>query len=242
MGNVHIVVVDDEAEIREMLRDYLTANGFAVSTAASGAELRAILAERPAHLVTLDLRMPGEDGLTLARYLREQGAIGIIMVTASAGIVDRVVGLELGADDYIAKPFDPRELLARIRTVLRRMSASSGPKDAATPMAAHEIRMGRCMLNLQSAKLYALSGEEIELTAMEFDLLKAFAERPNRALSRDQLLDLAHNREMDAFDRSIDIRIMRLRRKIEEDPDHPRTLKTVRGIGYMFATGDRSGR
>jgi two-component system phosphate regulon response regulator OmpR len=240
MGDIHIVVVDDEAEIREMIRDYLTANGFAVSTAASGAEMRAILAERPAHLVTLDLRMPGEDGLALARYLREQGQVGIIMVTASAGIVDRVVGLELGADDYIAKPFDPRELLARIRTVLRRMSA--GAKETAAPaasMAGHEIRMGRCMLNLQAARLYTLAGEEVELTAMEFDLLKAFAERPNRALSRDQLLDLAHNREMDAFDRSIDIRIMRLRRKIEEDPDHPRTLKTVRGLGYMFVTGDK---
>ncbi|CAN5463248.1 response regulator [soil metagenome] len=236
MSDVHIVTVDDEPDVREMIRDYLTGNGFAVSAAANGEEMRRILSERPAHLVILDLRMPGEDGFSLMRYLRSQGPVGIIMVTASAEVIDRVVGLELGADDYIAKPFDPRELLARIRSVLRRIEQNS--KDHAVPAAmGHEVRMGRCMLNLESGKLYTLAGEEVTLTAMEFDLLKAFAERPNRVLSRDQLLDLAHNRDMDAFDRSIDIRIMRLRRKIEDDPEKPRTLKTVRGLGYIFATG-----
>jgi DNA-binding response OmpR family regulator len=237
MGDVHIVVVDDEPEVREMIRDYLAGNGYAVSAVAGGAEMRRVLAERPAHLVLLDLRMPGEDGLSLARYLRDQGQVGIIMLTASAEIVDRVVGLELGADDYIAKPFDPRELLARIRSVLRRMQFMSSDRTPPSAMA-HEIRMGRCMFNLQSGRLFTLVGEDVPLTSMELELLKAFASRPNRVLSRDQLLDLAHNKDMEAFDRSIDIRIMRLRRKIEENPDKPQVLKTIRGLGYMFATGE----
>jgi two-component system phosphate regulon response regulator OmpR len=195
--------------------------------------MRDILKERPAHLVILDLRMPGEDGLSIARQLRAQGPIGIIMLTASAETVDRVVGLEMGADDYVAKPFDPRELLARVRSVLRRMTMQA-PAQAAAGVMGREIRMGRCMFNLDSGKLYSLTGEDLPLTAMEFDLLKAFAERPNRILTRDQLLDLAHNREMEAFDRSIDIRIMRLRRKLEENPGKPKVLKTIRGQGYMF--------
>jgi DNA-binding response OmpR family regulator len=241
MGDVHILVVDDELEVREMIRDYLAGNGYAVSAVAGGAEMRRVLSERPANLVILDLRMPGEDGLSLARYLREQGQIGIIMVTASTEVVDRVVGLELGADDYISKPFDPRELLARVRSVLRRMELMSGDHKPVAGMA-HEIRMGRCMFNLQSGRLYTLVGEDVPLTSMEFELLKALASRPNRVLSRDQLLDLAHNKEMEAFDRSIDIRIMRIRRKIEENPDKPQVLKTIRGLGYMFVTAEvRSG-
>ena len=241
MGDVHILVVDDELEVREMIRDYLAGNGYAVSAVAGGAEMRRVLSERPANLVILDLRMPGEDGLSLARYLREQGQIGIIMVTASTEVVDRVVGLELGADDYISKPFDPRELLARVRSVLRRTELMSGDPKPVAAMA-HEIRMGRCMFNLQSGRLYTLVGEDVPLTSMEFELLKALASRPNRVLSRDQLLDLAHNKEMEAFDRSIDIRIMRIRRKIEENPDKPQVLKTIRGLGYMFVTAEvRSG-
>jgi two-component system phosphate regulon response regulator OmpR len=241
MGDVHILVVDDELEVREMIRDYLAGNGYAVSAVAGGAEMRRVLSERPANLVILDLRMPGEDGLSLARYLREQGQIGIIMVTASTEVVDRVVGLELGADDYISKPFDPRELLARVRSVLRRMELMTGDHKPVAAMA-HEIRMGRCMFNLQSGRLYTLVGEDVPLTSMEFELLKALASRPNRVLSRDQLLDLAHNKEMEAFDRSIDIRIMRIRRKIEENPDKPQVLKTIRGLGYMFVTAEvRSG-
>jgi two-component system phosphate regulon response regulator OmpR len=241
MGDVHILVVDDELEVREMIRDYLAGNGYAVSAVAGGAEMRRVLSERPANLVILDLRMPGEDGLSLARYLREQGQIGIIMVTASTEVVDRVVGLELGADDYISKPFDPRELLARVRSVLRRTELMSGDHKPVAAMA-HEIRMGRCMFNLQSGRLYTLVGEDVPLTSMEFELLKALASRPNRVLSRDQLLDLAHNKEMEAFDRSIDIRIMRIRRKIEENPDKPQVLKTIRGLGYMFVTAEvRSG-
>lgn len=235
MGNEHIVVVDDEEGVREFVSEYLTAQGFAVSTAANGVEMRAILSERPAHLALLDLRMPGEDGLSLARYLRQQGGIGIIMVTASAETIDRVVGLEMGADDYVVKPFDPRELLARVRSVLRRIAEK--PAEAKpTGAMAHEIRMGKCMFNLDTGKLYTLGGEEVPLTAMELDLLRTFADRPNRTLSRDQLLDFAHHRDMEAFDRSIDIRMMRLRRKIEEDAERPQVLKTVRGLGYVFVT------
>ncbi|WP_181706147.1 response regulator [Chthonobacter rhizosphaerae] len=229
---VHVLVVDDETEVRELVRDYLVRHGFAVTAAESGAAMRAVLAVRPVHVVILDLKMPGEDGLSLARYLRQSGAIGIIMLTASAETVDRIVGLELGADDYMAKPFDPRELLARVRSLVRRLA----PADGATPQArhGHEVRFGRFTLNLEAQRLYSLAGEEVPLTAMEFDLLKAFAERPNRVLSRDQLLTLAHNRDAEAFDRSIDIRIMRLRKKIEDNPDKPRVIRTVRGAGYLF--------
>jgi DNA-binding response OmpR family regulator len=240
MGPEHIVVVDDEPEVRELVRDYLVSQGFAVSTAESGSELREILKVRPAHLVILDLRMPGEDGLSVARHLRSQGPIGIIMLTASVETVDRVIGLEMGADDYVSKPFDPRELLARVRSVLRRMKMQA-PAQAVDGVMGREVRMGRCMFNLDSGKLYSLSGEDLPLTAMEFDLLKAFAERPNRILTRDQLLDLAHNREMEAFDRSIDIRIMRLRRKLEENPEKPKVLKTIRGQGYMFIPAGSGG-
>ena len=233
MGHEHILVVDDEPGVREFVSEYLTGQGYAVSTAANGAEMREVLKERPAHLALLDLRMPGEDGLSLARYLRAQGNIGIIMVTASAEVIDRVVGLEMGADDYVVKPFDPRELLARVRSVLRRMGEKGGEAKPEGAMG-HEVRMGTCMFNQETGKLFTLSGEEVPLTAMELDLLRAFAARPNRTLSRDQLLDLAHNREMEAFDRSIDIRIMRLRRKLEADPEKPQVLKTVRGHGYVF--------
>jgi len=241
MGDEHIVVVDDEPEVRAMIRDYLTGQGYAVSTADGGVQMRAILADRPAHLAILDIRMPGEDGLSLARYLRNQGPIGIIMVTASTEVIDRVVGLEMGADDYLAKPFDPRELLARVRSVLRRVQQSAADKEQSPATLGHEVRMGRCMFNIESGRLYSITGEDVPLTAMEYDLLKAFADRPNRILTRDQLLDLAHNKDMEAFDRSIDIRIMRLRRKLEDDPEHPQVLKTIRGQGYMFVTADRAG-
>ena len=181
MADVHIVTVDDEPDVRDMIRDYLTGNGYAVSAAASGEEMRRILSERPAHLVILDLRMPGEDGFSLMRYLRDQGPVGIIMVTASAESIDRVVGLELGADDYIAKPFDPRELLARVGACCAG-SSRTRPTKPRPPRWAMKSAWARCMLNLESGKLYTLAGEDVPLTAMEFDLLKAFAERPNRVL------------------------------------------------------------
>ena len=231
----HIIVVDDEPEIRSMLADYLGHSGFAVGMAEDGVELRRILEARSADLVILDLNMPGEDGLSLARWLRAHTQVGIVMLTAAGEMVDRIVGLEMGADDYIAKPVDMRELLARVRAVLRRLparAAEPAPGEAA-PMT-RKIRFGGCRLDLDAHKLYDADGEEVPITSMEFDLLKAFALHPNRVLSRDQLLDLAHNKDWEPFDRSIDIRIARLRRKIETDPAKPQVVKTVRGAGYIF--------
>jgi len=231
----HIIVVDDEPEICEMLSDYLGHAGFAVSTAEDGAAMRRVLEERPADLVILDINMPGEDGLSLARYLRANVKVGIVMLTAAGEVVDRIVGLEMGADDYLAKPVDLRELLARIRAVLRRVPAETAAAGGAQPAAAtHQVRFGACKLDLDAHKLFDPEGEEVPITSMEFDLLKAFADHPNRVLSRDQLLDLAHNKDWEPFDRSIDIRIARLRRKIEADPAKPQVIKTVRGAGYIF--------
>jgi two-component system phosphate regulon response regulator OmpR len=230
-GAAHIVVVDDEADLRDAVGDYLRGQGFVVSAADGGAALRKILAERSVDLVILDVRMPGEDGISIARDLRSRGPIAILMLTANRDIVDRVIGLEVGADDYLPKPFDLRELLARVRAVLRR---AARPEPAAIADSGHEIRFGRCILNLDSRMLYGTDGSPVAITAMEFDLLRAFAERPNRVLTRDQLLDLAHASDGVPFDRSIDTRIARIRRKIEPDPAEPSTLKTVRGAGYMF--------
>lgn len=229
-GPAHIAVVDDEADLREAVQEYLIDHGYAVSSVDGGGELRALMRERPVDLVILDINMPEEDGLSIARYLRALGPVGIIMLTANRDTVDRVVGLEIGADDYVPKPFELRELLARVRAVLRR---AAKPQASAATMG-HEIRFGRCMLNLESRRLFDLDGAEVPITAMEFDLLRTFAEHPNRVLTRDQLLDLAHHMEMTPFDRSIDMRIGRLRRKVESDPKLPSTLKTVRGAGYVF--------
>jgi two-component system phosphate regulon response regulator OmpR len=237
---LHVVVVDDEAEIRDLVRDYLSRHEFVVSAASGGTELRAIMAERPVHVAILDLAMPGEDGLSLARDLRQAGDLGIVMLTASTDRIDRIVGLELGADDFVQKPFDPRELLARLRALVRRMAVAAKGGDLAGTVG-REVRFGRCVLNLDARRLYDITGAEVAITAMEFDLLSAFAERPNRVLSRDQLLSLAHNRDSEAFDRSIDIRIMRLRKKIEDHPDKPAVLKTVRGSGYLFDPTGRAG-
>ncbi len=225
-----ILVVDDDDDVRSTVAEYLLRNGFAVTECDGGDALRCAMAARPIDLAVLDINMPGDDGLTLAREIRSCGEAGIIMLTAKSDDVDRIVGLEIGADDYLTKPFNPRELLARVRAVLRR--ASRGGEAPATM--GREVQMGKCRLNLDSRKLYEADGREVPLTAMEFDLLKCFAEHPRRVLTRDQLLDLAHNKEMEAFDRSIDTRITRIRRKIERDPAKPECLKTVRGAGYVF--------
>ena len=174
--------------------------------------------------------------MSLARYLRERYDVGIIMVTASGEVIDRIVGLEIGADDYVAKPFDPRELLARVKSVMRRMQARASA-EAPAPTGAPEaqrVRVGRCHLDVDSRRLFDDGGQEVQMTAMEFDLLRVFVGNPNRVLSRDQLLTLTRNREWEPFDRSIDIRIARLRRKIEPDPEHPQAIRTVRSAGYMF--------
>ena len=230
---LRILIVEDDREIRESVADYLSGHGYDCAQAADGKAMRAAIAEAAPELVLLDLRLPGEDGLTLARWLRENHEVAIIMVTAAGEVVDRVVGLEVGADDYLAKPFDLRELLARVKSVLRRggKGEKGGGKAAGETK---KVPIGACMLDLDTHQLTGRDGEEIPLTGMEFDLLRVFAEHPNRVLSRDQLLTLTRNREWEPFDRSIDIRIARLRRKIEADPEKPKTIKTVRGAGYIF--------
>jgi DNA-binding response OmpR family regulator len=231
--NTHIVVVDDEEMIRDTVQEYLIRQGYTVSQADGGPALRALMADRPVDLVVLDINMPGEDGVTIARELRKGGRVGIVMLTANSDQVDKVVGLEVGADDYITKPFDPRELLARIRSVLRRATT----EDTTPASLGREVRVGRCVLNLDSQCLFSAAGDQVPLTAMEFDLLKAFVDNPNRVLTRDRLLDLAHNKESEGLDRSIDTRITRIRRKVELDPATPQALKTVRGAGYIFVPG-----
>ncbi len=238
----NLLIVDDDASVRQMLGEYLAGHGFAVRTAGDGAAMRAELERALPDLVLLDLRLPGEDGLALARFLREHYDLGIVMVTASGDTVDRVVGLEVGADDYVAKPFDPRELLARIKSVLRRMQArapeAAQAAEAATPPGTPKRqRFGRCEVELESRRLFdvAAGGVEVPMTAMEYDLIRVFLANPNRVLSRDQLLQHTRNREWEPFDRSIDIRIGRLRRKVEPDPQgEPRCIRTVRNGGYMF--------
>jgi two-component system phosphate regulon response regulator OmpR len=228
---MRVLIVEDDRQVRETVADYLESQGYQVAQAADGGAMRRALEAGVPELVLLDVRLPGEDGLALARWLRERHDVAIIMVTAAGEVIDRVVGLEVGADDYIGKPFDLRELLARVKSVLRR-SARTGATAAAP--ATRRVRFGPCTLDLDRHQLIGRDGEDVPLTGMEFDLLRAFAEHPNRVLSRDQLLTLTRNREWEPFDRSIDIRIARLRRKIEEDPDRPKTIKTVRGSGYIY--------
>jgi two-component system, OmpR family, response regulator len=189
-------------------------------------------------VVLLDIGLPDEDGLTLARFLRERHDCGIIMVSAADEVVDRVVGLEVGADDYIAKPFDLRELRARLKSVLRRLEAK---EQKPAPADAVRVAVGKCRLDLRSHQLCDGSGREVALTAMEFDLLKALVEHPNQVLSRDQLLTLTRNREWEPFDRSVDILIARLRRKVGDDPDRPGAIRTIRGAGYMFVPSVNTG-
>jgi DNA-binding response OmpR family regulator len=229
-----VLVVDDDHSIREMLSEYLSSQGFKVVLAEDGAAMRSAIEAAAPDLVLLDLKLPHEDGLSLARFLREHYDVGIIMVTGAGGLVDRIVGLEVGADDYVAKPFDPRELLARIKSVLRRMQARpAAPADGGSHKS---VSMGHCRLDLASHQLIGRDGAEIPITSMEFDLLKVFAENPGKALSRDRILTLTKNREWDPYDRSIDIRVARLRRKVESDPENPRVIRTVRGVGYMFVS------
>lgn len=230
----HIVVCDDEPGIREMLREYLGMKGFRVTCVDGGPALRALLDVETADLVLLDVAMPEEDGLSIARYLTANHDVAVVMLTAAGDVIDRIVGLEMGADDYLAKPVDMRELLARIKAVLRR-GVPRGEAGPANDNGPRLVRFGDCELDTEAHRLCAADGTDIPITSMEFDLLRAFAEHPNRVLSRDQLLDLAHNRGWEPFDRSIDIRIARLRRKVETDPAKPQIIKTVRGAGYMFS-------
>ena len=235
--NGRILIVEDDTSVREMLAEYLGTHGYEVAQADRGTVMREAVEKALPDVVLLDVNLPGEDGFTLARFLRERYDVGIIMVTGSADVADRVAGLEIGADDYVVKPFDLRELRARVKSVIRRMQARPSTTPAAeapTAVASSRVRVGMCLLDLASHQLFVADGSEMPLTGMEFDLLKVFLERPNQVLNRDQLLTLTRNREWEPFDRSIDIRIARVRRKIENDPEHPQAIRTVRGTGYMY--------
>ena len=226
----HIVIVDDQPEICELVYNYLTGEGYRVSTANDGASMRRILQQYEVDLVLLDIMLPGDDGLSLARQLRAQSDIGIIILTGRGETVDRIIGLEMGADDYLPKPFHLRELLARVKSVLRRASARGEPSKPAPQSAV----FNGWRLDLTSRELTAPSGQEVRLTTGEFDLLAAFVGNANQVLSRDRLLDLARNRASGPFDRTIDVQVGRLRKKLEDDPQNPSLIKTVRGSGYIF--------
>jgi DNA-binding response OmpR family regulator len=236
METKQILVVDDDAGLRELLQEYLTAQGYQVSAVADGVAMEAYLAGHTVNLVILDLMLPGEDGLSLARKLRAQGDLPIIMLSARGEDVDRIIGLEVGADDYLAKPFNPRELLARTRALLRRNEKSS----TAIEMAKSDPhRFGSFSLNMDARDLQQ-NGVTVPLTAGEFNLLRIFAEHPNRVLSRDGIMDMLKGYERSPFDRSIDVRVTRLRRKIEADPNSPSHIRTVWGEGYLFVPGPNS--
>jgi two-component system, OmpR family, response regulator len=231
----YIIVVDDEAPTREMIGEYLGMQGFEVAVCDGGRSLRQAIEVRTPDLIVLDLNMPEEDGLSIVRDLKQRTRVAVIMLTATASAVDRIVGLELGADDYLAKPCELRELLARIRAVLRRSPGADPDARAAKPAL---VQFGTKWLNMEAQTLRDADGNEHQLTGSEFSLLKVFAENPKKVLSRERLLELANARDAEAFDRAIDIRIMRIRRKIEPDPTHPRVIRTVRGGGYVFSPGD----
>lgn len=235
---VRVLVVDDDPAVRELLDDYLSDQGFEVVLADGAPAARAAMSTGDIGAVLLDVGLPGEDGLSLARHIREYHDIGIIMVSGAGDTLDRIIGLEVGADDYLAKPFDLRELKARVRSVLRRYQRVETPAvdaaAAAAPPGGRRVSVGRHLLDLDSRQLFDADGVEVTLTRMEFDLLEVLVSRPNRPLTRDQLLNLTQNRDWDPLDRSIDIRIGRLRGKIEPDRDRPQVIRTVRGIGYMY--------
>lgn len=230
MSREAILIVDDEPDVRDVLEEYFGRHGYVAIGAGSAGAAREIAARQVIDLALLDIHMPGEDGLNLARHLRERYAgIAIVMLTSAAAVVDRIVGLEMGADDYVSKPFDPRELLARVKSVLRRTSSARQ-----ADLGAARVRVGRCVLDLAAHRLTDEEGRDVSMSPLEFDLLKALAEHPNRALSRERIMNLSQQRDWDPFDRSVDLRIMRLRKKIEPDPEHPRYIRTVRNEGYLF--------
>jgi two-component system phosphate regulon response regulator OmpR len=244
MALATVLVVDDEAELLSLLSEYFGRQGLRVWTAADAATARAIVAAEAPQVAVIDVHMPGEDGLSLARRLRvEHPALGIVMLSTASETIDRIVGLEVGADDYVAKPFELRELLARVKGLLRRVQqpqaqpAQPAPSAAAAERAPNRIAFGTCTLDLDERRLIDARGAEVALTASELDLMLLFARNPGRPLNRDQIMERAHNRSWDVFDRSIDLRIMRLRRKVERNPEKPEAIKTVRGVGYVFIPG-----
>ncbi len=233
---MNILIVDDDLEIRELLTDLLQKYGYETQSAAHGNEMFEKLSTHSIDLIILDIRLPGEDGFSLCQKLRLQSSIPIIMLTANGDDTDRIVGLEMGADDYLPKPFNPRELVARIKAVLRRFQegALAMKVKARSPFSASILKFSGWRLELASRRLVSPDNLEITLSAGEYTLLLTFLERPRRVLSRDQLLELIHNREASPFDRSIDIQVSRLRQKLEDDPKDPKFIRTVRGGGYVF--------
>src|SRR5829696_2252571 len=229
----HWTVTRQDVEPRDVRVDYLTMHGYRVTMCDGGASLRKCLRQGDPDLIVLDLNMPEEDGLSIVRDLKSRSSVPVIMLTATASPIDRVVGLELGADDYIAKPCELRELVARVRSVLRRSAAAAS--GAGGPPRTEPVRFGTKLLDFEARVLRDEDGIEHPLTTSEFNLLKAFAEHPRRVMTRERLLDLANARDPDAFDRAIDVRITRIRKKVEPDPNHPRIIKTVRGAGYVFS-------
>jgi len=229
----HILIVDDDREIRDLVAHYLSKHGLRVRTAAEGRQMDKELSNWSFDLIILDLMLPGEDGLSLCRRLRVETKIPVIMLTAMGEETDRIIGLEMGADDYIAKPFNPRELLARIKAVLRR-SKESNPNATVGVNLESSFRFAGWQLDLKTRELFSSDGMLIPLSSGEYNLLVAFVTHPNRVLSRDQLLDLARGREAQPFDRAMDVQVSRLRRKIETDASAPVLIKTIRSGGYMF--------
>jgi two-component system, OmpR family, response regulator len=231
-GDIHVLLVDDDTEICIALKEYLCQEHYRVSVAHNGSEMRRVIERSPVDIVLLDLMLPQEDGMTLARSLHtENPNVGLIMLTGRGEIIDRIVGLEMGADDYLAKPFHLRELLARIKSVRRRtMPLVTNP-----PAAEHSrLRFAGWLLDASARELSAPAGRSVQLTSGEFDLLLAFVRHPKQLLSRDQLLDLTRQREAGPFDRTIDVQVGRLRRKLNDDPKQPHLIKTLRGAGYIF--------
>ena len=239
MALVEVVIADDEPDLRTLVADYLAANGYATRAVADGRALDAALGARGADIVIVDVAMPGEGGLAIARRLRATNPrLGIVILTADATLENRVTGLRDGADDYVTKPFEPRELLARIRSLERRLGCT--PRPAAPPVEKTRkvrLRAGPLELDLEARRVVGEAGRTIPLTAMEYDLLEVLARHPGRPLSRERLSELAHGRALDPGDRSIDLRITRLRQKVEPDPSAPVLIRTVRGEGYMLDPG-----
>jgi DNA-binding response OmpR family regulator len=236
----HLLIIEDDARLAQMVGEYLERSGFRITHAIDAKAGLALLqepgAEPAPELVILDLMLPDMDGLEVCRRIRalpgERGQIPVLMLTAKGDPMDRIVGLELGADDYVPKPFDPRELVARVKSVLRRTSSAGRAE-----LGAARVRIGRCILDLAAHRLIDERGVDVPMSPLEFDLLKALAEHPNRPLSRERILNLGKQRDWDPFDRSVDLRVMRLRKKVEPDPEHPRFIRTIRNEGYIFVPG-----